>query len=442
MVNTDLGIRKMKKTLASIVLLLVGAAACVGAVAVDSDGDGVPDEIDNCPERWNSDQGDNDDNGVGDVCEYDCWCQGDLWPDGQLDVLDLKALIELIEVHSGWFPLPPDDSDYYCADLIEDAQFGLDDLMALVDILLGQGGCPYIVPCAGTEPLPSAKASSKVGFSVDGASSVTVAANSTITVTLDSDAEVGAMVLQSIVESPAIGGLASDLEVAAVGASAIWSSTFTCEGRLVNSGDVLIEDVTYLREFNEVGAKGTLLSFDYTVPDLPGGTTWTIGVGEGTNNVGGFRPSDLVLTIEQSDADGDGVPDEIDNCPDVANPSQADGDDDAVGDACDNCLYVGNPDQADRDSDGLGDACDCLCPGDTNEDGQVDLEDLQMVAECLLSAGSPFIPEDPCVMQWWFDCGDLNGDLQIDLDDLMGIAGMLLDVGVPFVLPCEGGIEF
>jgi hypothetical protein len=36
-----------------------------------------------------------------------------------------------------------------------------------------------------------------------------------------------------------------------------------------------------------------------------------------------------------ADVDGDGVPDQLDNCPTVANPDQADGDHDGVGDACD-----------------------------------------------------------------------------------------------------------
>ena len=42
-----------------------------------------------------------------------------------------------------------------------------------------------------------------------------------------------------------------------------------------------------------------------------------------------------VLRLGEADCDGDGVPDEIDNCPDAANPDQRDTDEDGVGDACD-----------------------------------------------------------------------------------------------------------
>ncbi len=82
-----------------------------------------------------------------------------------------------------------------------------------------------------------------------------------------------------------------------------------------------------------------------------------------------------------SDKDGDGVPDETDNCPAVANPDQADTDGDGVGDVCetnpppasdedgdgvpdetDNCPTIPNPDQADTDGDGVGDVCDDMNP--------------------------------------------------------------------------------
>jgi hypothetical protein len=65
------------------------------------------------------------------------------------------------------------------------------------------------------------------------------------------------------------------------------------------------------------------------------------------------------------DADGDGIPDTLDNCPKVPNPDQADEDHDGIGGACDNCPEVSNPPQTDADEDGIGDACD-NCPQASN----------------------------------------------------------------------------
>jgi Thrombospondin type 3 repeat len=65
-----------------------------------------------------------------------------------------------------------------------------------------------------------------------------------------------------------------------------------------------------------------------------------------------------------NDADGDGIRDDLDNCPFVANKDQSDIDGDGIGDACDNCPTVSNKDQLDMDGDGLGDACDPDIDGD------------------------------------------------------------------------------
>jgi len=71
---------------------------------------------------------------------------------------------------------------------------------------------------------------------------------------------------------------------------------------------------------------------------------------------------------ERQDDDGDGVTDEMDNCPDSSNADQQDTDGDDVGDACDDCpdTAAGDPVDADGcstdddDGDGvLNDADDC-----------------------------------------------------------------------------------
>ena len=71
---------------------------------------------------------------------------------------------------------------------------------------------------------------------------------------------------------------------------------------------------------------------------------------------------DFIRAQLGGDSDGDGLADDNDNCPSVANASQADGDNDEAGDACDNCPSMYNPSQADGDGDTLGDVCDS-CPG-------------------------------------------------------------------------------
>jgi hypothetical protein len=76
-------------------------------------------------------------------------------------------------------------------------------------------------------------------------------------------------------------------------------------------------------------------------------------------------------TIIYIQSDGDGIPDDLDNCLLTYNPGQADSDGDGIGNACDNCPLTSNPDQSDVvDGDGIGDVCD-----DSDDDHIFDSED-------------------------------------------------------------------
>ena len=89
--------------------------------------------------------------------------------------------------------------------------------------------------------------------------------------------------------------------------------------------------------------------------------------------VGNNSGSSDERTLLELDADGDYIPDALDNCPNVQNPDQADSDGDGNGDPCtvyqdtdgdtvpdksDNCPNIATSDFSDRDGDGVGDSCD------------------------------------------------------------------------------------
>lgn len=101
-------------------------------------------------------------------------------------------------------------------------------------------------------------------------------------------------------------------------------------------------------------------------------------VDSGPQDLGVLSEAYIEITgMVNEDVDGDGIPNDLDNCPGTANPDQLDQDGDGIGDACDNdwdndgvenerdnCIYTANSDQRDADFDGIGDACDDDLDGD------------------------------------------------------------------------------
>ncbi len=138
--------------------------------------------------------------------------------------------------------------------------------------------------------------------------------------------------------------------------------------------------------------------------------------------------ADLALSggVSQTDSDGDGIIDIIDNCPNLANTDQADFNLDGLGDACSDIDLDGLTDEQeilttgtdpliqDTDGDGLTDEIEVSLfitnplLFDTNVNGYSDAEDL------LFGAGS-------CT-------GDANGDGSVTVGDLLVILSSFGDV--------------
>jgi hypothetical protein len=124
-------------------------------------------------------------------------------------------------------------------------------------------------------------------------------------------------------------------------------------------------------------------SFSKTFNHLDPDTTYTYKAIASNSNGDGYGTPSTFTTLGgdgdgDGDSDNDGVPDNIDNCPNIPNGLQGNTDGDEYGDACDdcpidplndvdgdgvcgnedNCPTIPNPEQQDSDEDGIGDPCD------------------------------------------------------------------------------------
>ncbi len=133
-------------------------------------------------------------------------------------------------------------------------------------------------------------------------------------------------------------------------------------------------------------------------PDESGGGGCGCGCGCGSILIAN---TDLGDTYQYADDfDEDGIEDDFDNCPFVANLDQADADGDQAGDTCDNCVGTANELQLDADGDHLGDACDPDIDGDSIENladncpAIPNLTQLNTDADLLGDACDPDIDDD------------------------------------------------
>jgi hypothetical protein len=149
------------------------------------------------------------------------------------------------------------------------------------------------------------------------------------------------------------------------------------------SSDTLVSPALTLVEPNQPLTAGSVAVTEAS-PGVPLAPPGAVTV---SSSAGGSATR--LVEVINSDEDGDGVPNTLDNCPTVANPGQEDGEGggvgDGVGDACDNCTLVANTDQRDTNGDGFGNICDA----DFNGNGVVDPADFSLLKSLFGSSTSP-----------------------------------------------------
>ncbi len=109
------------------------------------------------------------------------------------------------------------------------------------------------------------------------------------------------------------------------------------------------------------------------------------------------------LTVVILDTDGDGVPDDQDQCPGSNDNLDTDGD--GVPDGCDVC--PGFDDNVDTDGNGTPDGCDTVAvPGDLDHDGNIDMDDYNLFLSAYGSGAGD---------------ANYNADADYDSDDFIGM---------------------
>ena len=367
----------------------------------DSDSDTIPNGCDNCPNDPNQDQADQDADGVGNACDL---CVGDNRLIGQ--------------------PCDGDDVDLCKGGTWECSTGSLacnDD--PAMDDTDGDGIDECHDNCPNTPP------GEPIGATGCACSQLGLAAG----LVEDSDADGVPNVCDNCPNDANTDQANSD-------GDAIGDACDSCDGdnALINQPCDSPVDADACKSGVYECSTGSLLCTDDNALDDEDGD----GVCNAVDRCPGFD--------DNVDVDGDGVPDDCDNCRTHANADQNDCDNDGIGDVCaianglaedpdgdtipstcDNCPLRANTDQADCDNDGTGDVC-AIAAGLAEDCNANNIPD-----GCESGQRTKLTASDAVAVDWFGSAVSINGNRAV-VGAFQSDCGSFFGCGAAYVFHFDG----
>ncbi|MBX2942966.1 MAG: thrombospondin type 3 repeat-containing protein [Cyclobacteriaceae bacterium] len=423
MIFTD--VQKINRT------LYVKSSMSSGSFIADTDGDEIPDALDNCPAVANPDQADADSDAIGDVCDVcygnnasgdadgDGYCasndfddnDANKYPGAPCDDGDACTSGDVYDSNGSCIPGPPlncDDGDPNTIDYCDQINGGCAHTPILPD---GDGDG---IPDA-SDNCPTVANTDQADADSDGIGDVCDSCPlDASNVDNDGDGYCAAQDFDDNNANKYPGAPCDDGNACTIGEvydangnciPGLFADDGTpCGSGLCNGAGVCVEpdmdgdgipDATdncpSTANADQADADGDGVGDVCDcgpgyISELSGGAVICIDINECTDGTSNCGPGTTCENTDGSficvpiDTDGDGIGDNSDNCPSDANADQADADSDGIGDVCDICIGIDGT--GDADGDGYCASVDCDDTNASINPGAVDIAGSGIDSNC------------------------------------------------------------